>query len=69
MAHLIEVTIAGGAYLGPKNDTKITINADRIMKVENVPSGQIGVSKITMDDKSEHYVTETQADLAKLTNK
>ena len=69
MAHLIEVTIAGGAYLGHKNDTKITINADKIMKVENVPSGQVGVSIITMDDKSEHYVTETQAEIARLTNK
>lgn len=69
MAHLIEVTIAGGAYLGPKNDTKISINADRIMKVEDVQSGQLGVSKITMDDNSGHYVTETRADLAKLTNK
>jgi len=69
MAYLIDVTIAGGAYLGPKNDTKISINADRILKVEDVQSGQVGVSKITMDDKSEHYVTETRADLAKLTNK
>jgi hypothetical protein len=69
MAHLIEVTIAGGAYLGPKNDTKISINADRIMKVEDVQSGQVGVSKITMDDNSGHNVTETRADLAKLTNK
>lgn len=69
MAHLIEVTVSGGAYLGPKNGTKITINADRIMKVENVSAGQVGVSKITMDDKSEHYVTETQAEIAKLINK
>ena len=69
MAHLIEVTIAGGAFLGPTNDTKISINADRIMTVENVQGGQIGISKITMDDKSEHYVKETQAQLTNLTNK
>jgi hypothetical protein len=69
MAYLIDVTIAGGAYLGPTNDTQISINADRIMKVENVQSGEIGTSKITMDDKSVHYVRETQTQLANLTNK
>ncbi|MFZ4455506.1 MAG: hypothetical protein ACOYOT_04725 [Bacteroidales bacterium] len=69
MAHLIEVTITGGAYLGPRNDTKITINADRIIKIEDVHSGQIGTSKIIMDDKSEYYVTEDRANLTRLINK
>jgi hypothetical protein len=69
MAYLIEVTITGGVYSGPNNDKKISINADKIMKVEDIQNGQIGTSKIIMEDKSEHYVTETRADLAKLTNK
>ncbi len=30
MAKMITVTEAGGAYLGPKNDTPRTINADEI---------------------------------------
>jgi len=68
MAYIIQVTLTGGAKFGPENDTKISINAYKIIKVVNIPIENIGTSKIIMDDKSEYNVNETQTEIAKLAN-
>jgi len=68
MAHIVTVTITGGAYLGPSQDKKISINADNIILIEDVGVGGIGNSVITMSDKSKHYVSETREQLEQLIN-
>lgn len=68
MAHIVTVTITGGAYLGPSQDKQISINADNIILIEDVGEGEIGNSVITMSDKSKHYVSETRAQLEQLIN-
>ena len=69
MAHIVTVTITGGAYLGPSQDKQFSINADNIIQIEDVGQDEIGNSVITMSDKSKHYVSETRQKLEKLINK
>ena len=69
MAHIVTVTITGGAYLGPSEDKPISINADNIVKIEDVGEDEIGNSVITMIDKTKHYVSETREQLEKIINK
>lgn len=65
----ITVTIAGGAYLGPVNDTPITINKNEIVSLDEPYMGEIGTTVIVMKDGQRHYVTETKLKLKKLTRK
>ena len=68
MAHIVTVTIAGGAYLGPLEDTPISINVDRVMKIEDTQPDEVGASVITMDDNSRYWVTESQTELQTIIN-
>jgi hypothetical protein len=69
MAHMIKVTIAGGAYLGPKENTPITINADKIVEITSTDGREIGTSVIKMEDNKKYWVTENQDELKELINK
>lgn len=66
---LITVTIAGGAYLGPVNDTPIIINKNEISSLDNPYLGEVGTTVIVMKDGQRHYVVETKSKLKKLTRK
>jgi len=70
MAHIITVTIAGGAYNGPEKDTKISINADKISSIKETDKedSEVGNSIITLTDKTRHNVTETREELERLIN-
>lgn len=66
---LITFTIAGGAYLGPTEDTPITINKNEIASLDNPFSGELGTTVIVMKDGTRYYVTQTKSKLIKLTKK
>ncbi len=68
MAQLITITIAAGAHLGPESDTPILLNSDKIIRVEDSASDDLGNSVISLDDGSKLFVTETQATLQSLVN-
>lgn len=68
MAHIVTVTITGGAYLGPSQDKQISINANNIILIEDVREDEIGNSLIIMSDNSKLYVSETRAQLERLIN-
>jgi hypothetical protein len=69
MAHIIKITITGGAFGGPTVDKQISINADNIINIEDALPGYIGTSRITMSDGSTYYVSETRDQLENLINK
>lgn len=66
---LITVTIAGGAYLGPDNDTPIVINKNDIVSLADPYEDEIGNTVVVMRDGQRHYVTETKTKVQKLTSK
>ena len=68
MAHIVSVTIAGGAYLGPEKDTPIQINADKIMKIDKPFEDEIGNAVITLENKDRIYTTETPNQLKDIIN-
>ena len=69
MAHIVTVTIAGGEYLGPENDTPTQINADKIVKINKPSEDEIGNAVITMDNKERLHTTETPEQLKVIINK
>lgn len=69
MAHIVTVTVAGGAYLGPENDTPTSINTDRILEITNAGEDEIGTSIIRLDDNTKLWVTESQEELKEIINK
>jgi hypothetical protein len=69
MAHIITVTIAGGAYLGPENDYPIQINADKIVKIEKPFDGEIGNSVVVMENDERLYIKETTLEIATIINR
>lgn len=69
MAHIVTVTIAGGAYLGSENDTSTSINADRILEITNAGGDEVGTSIIRLDDNTKLWVVETQDELKEIINK
>lgn len=69
MAHIVTVTIAGGAYLGREEDTPTQINADKILKIDKPLDDEIGNSVIVMDNKEKIYTTETPEQLKDIINK
>jgi hypothetical protein len=68
MAHMITVTIADDPSSGPVIETPIAINADQIVAIADVAPGQVGASRISMLDKTFHFVKETRAALVTLIN-
>jgi hypothetical protein len=66
---LITVTISGGAFLGPDNDTPKVINKNDISSLDNPYEGEIGNTVIVMRDGSRHYVTESKSKIQKLSRK
>ncbi len=60
MEKMITATVAGGAYLGPKNDTPRTTSADEMKELAISMPQKLGTSKIKFKDgKSSLYVIET----------
>ncbi|MCD4743893.1 MAG: hypothetical protein K8R67_15635 [Desulfobacteraceae bacterium] len=68
MAHIVTVTIAGGGYWGPENDTPTSINADKILEIKDAGEEELGSSIIRLDDNSKMWVVETQDELKKIIN-
>jgi hypothetical protein len=68
MAKIIQVTRAGGAYLGNDEDESISVNADNINVLEQVLDESVGNTKIIFNDGTSENVTESQEELRKLIN-
>jgi hypothetical protein len=69
MAHMVTVTIAGGSLMGSASDTKVSINADNISRIEEKQDpDDVGNSVIIMTDKNRLHVQETRGALDKLIN-
>lgn len=60
---MIDVTEAGGAYLGPSHDTVRTINKRTIKELTDPGSQEIGTTVIVLNDGKRLYVTETKEEV------
>lgn len=68
MANMVEVTKAGGDFLGKDHDEKVLINADNVNVIGPVSQDSVGTSKIVFNDGTSICVVETQAQLQKIMN-
>ena len=68
MVKMVEVTKAGGGYLGCEEDIKVSVNACNINICEPVPEGEVGKTRIVFKDGTKIHVTETQEQLRRLIN-
>ncbi|KAF5053148.1 hypothetical protein DSECCO2_401480 [anaerobic digester metagenome] len=67
MTKMIQVTEAGGSFLGKDEDEIILIDRDKIYKIEDARD-EVGNSKITFVNNESVNVKETQIELKKLIN-
>jgi len=68
MAHIITVTIAGGSFWGPTQDTPTQINADKITEIKKPFDNEIGNAVIEMEGGKKLFTTETPEELKGMIN-